>query len=781
MESGRKPIVRLQFIALVLCLASWAGLSVAAGDDAAFRVHGRSCRVEIRIHPDAVTMPYMPFSIEMDFAALLRSGGVDGAFAPLSVLVTRVADDGSEVLVPHALSEDFAWETRGTVSWVVAEPDHLCYRVYFDSRENGPYPQPETIPLIGIGDNFRYNRPGGTDPLQAMEAGVPASADFDGDGLVDLVRPTSWSSTWGQPWFTIWFWRNIGTNAVPVYADFVPLYADGKPIDNHYGGCALYDWDRDGVLDLLTSDGVYRNTGAVGPMGAPVLTRLCDMPALSVKGEPYRFLIGILDHDGDGVSDAFYMFSRVHYDYEGPPPRNFIQGALWRKVNRAGLDETPVFDREEPVLRGGELWTEACVVTGFCDMDRDGDLDLIGNNQPLDRIPSIPQYVYWPNTAEKGGVPVYGKAMLIPNGTNMGSYTILEVDNAAYQGLFLQDGYRVRYRAFTGKELPGEIPGYEDRGFLMQHNARCAVQGFGGVEVADFEGDGDWDILSGDEFGLMWLIKNIGANSDPVFAPAEQVYASGEPIRVMRWHYIQDGNPEYYLGQTKPRYADWDADGDFDLLTGNNTNRLVWFENTGTRSAPEFARSELVRVEDDALAFAWRCQPAVADWEGDGLTDLVTLDKEERLCLFLRYREDDQLRLHPGSPLLHESGTPLKTKNPEACDWDSDGDWDLIGQAGDFGKGGPAFYENAGSNADPIFKDAVRLHCMGKEITLSAHEHSFATVDWYGTGQLDLVCGAESGWFYFFRRPALEANLCEIFSEGTGISIGVVERVGRQS
>ena len=127
------------------------------------------------------------------------------------------------------------------------------------------------------------------------------------------------------------------------------------------------------------------------------------------------------------------------------------------------------------------------------------------------------------------------------------------------------------------------------------------------------------------------------------------------------------------------------------------------------------------------------------------------------LCLFRRYRADGRLRLGPGIPLIHKSGTPLTPKNPEVCDWDSDGDWDVIGQAGEFGKGGPAFFENRGGNETPEFREPVRLKCQGKEITLSAHEHSFAAVDWYGTGQLDLVCGAESGWFFFFRRSALDA------------------------
>ena len=747
-------MVNSRCLVLIACLAALAEPQVRA---AGGWVCERLWRTDIQVTADAVTSPRMPFSVELDFTALLRSAGASGEFAPWSVQVARVEDDGTETVVPHLMSEDFAWKTTGAVSWVIAKPGQLHYRVYFDVQEHGPYAPPERIPLVGIGDNFRYNRPGGVDPLQCMEAGVPISADLDGDGKVDLVRPTTWSSTWGQPWFTIWFWRNVGTNEHPVYADFVRLCADGKPIDDHYSGCALYDWDGDGRLDVVTSGKVYRNTGSVTPMGAPTFTELCDMPDLSVKGEPYRFLIGIIDHDGDGVSDAFYMFSSVHYVYEGPPARNFIKGALYRKVNRAALGQTPVFDKEEPVLRDGEIWTEGCVVTGFCDMDRNGTLDLVGNNQPLDRIPSIPQYVYWPNTAQKGAPPVYGKARLIPNGQNTSAYAILQVDNAAYHGLLAEDGYRLKYREFTGQNLPGQISGYEDRGFLMQRNGRCAVQGFGGVEVADWEGNGTWDIISGDEFGFVWLIKNTGTNEQPVFAPAEQVQANGEPTRIQRWNFIQDGNPEYYLGQTKPRYADWDGDGDFDIISGNNTNRLLWFENVGTREAPVFTRGEIVRVGDDETAFAWRCQPSAVDWNGDGLMDLVTANKDGQLCLLERYREDGKLNLRPGKPLLNEAGQPFGAGNPEVCDWDGDGDWDLICQVGNFGEGGPAFFENVGANAAPKFREPVRLKCWGKQITLCAHEHSFATVDWYGTGKLDMVCGAESGWFFFFRRPALDA------------------------
>ena len=109
--------------------------------------------------------------------------------------MTHIKPDGSESLVPHLMSEDFSWKSKGAVSWKIAGPEQLHFRVYFDVEARGPYPPPSCVPVVGIGDNFRYNRPDGADPLQAMEAGPPVSADFDGDGLIDLVRPTIYGST----------------------------------------------------------------------------------------------------------------------------------------------------------------------------------------------------------------------------------------------------------------------------------------------------------------------------------------------------------------------------------------------------------------------------------------------------------------------------------------------------------------------------------------------------------------------------------------------------------
>ena len=727
---------------------------------AVFSAYGdmpRPYHVLVSVDQGSVRGPQTPFSVEVDFGAVLEAAGVKARLAPGSIAVSRVRD-GEAARIAHAQSENLAWVDRGTVSWPIENPADLEYRVDFAAHvEGAAWPLPGYIPVVGNGDCLRYNRPGGEDPMHC-HAFSPILADFDNDGKVDVVSRQIYSSGYGEPWFTIWFWRNVGTNGKPVYADYVRLWADGEVIPNHYSGCDLFDWDGDGLLDLVTSKMVYRNTGEKTAAGAPVLTKLADIDVALGKGVTYKHFIGMKDPDLDGVFDAYYQLSKVHYDYEGAPARNFVEGAFYRRVNSAPAGKPPVLGAAEPVERAGAVWTEHSIPTDFCDMDRDGDLDMLGNSRPLDRIPARPQFCYWPNTAAVGQPPVYGRMVLIPNAYNMGGYNIWRVENEAYAGLVHAEGHRARYHAYTGEDLPGQIPGFRDEGVLKQLNGRCGVDGYSSVDVEDWEGDGDWDLIAGDEMGSIWLIRNTGSNGRPVFETPWNIEANGEPIRIMRWHYIQDGNPEYWLGQSKPCYEDWDGDGDRDLVAANNTDRVVFFENAGTREEPVFTRPEVVRIGEDEAPFEKRCRPSVLDWDGDGIADLVSQTKESRLALFRGLMEGGEKGIRPPQLLADVGGAAINVKHPEVCDWDGDGDWDLIHQFGAWGKAGPGFRENVGTNEEPRFKEPVAIRCWGKQITLSAHEHSFSAVDWDGTGRLDLVCGGENGYFFIFRRAALEAS-----------------------
>src|SRR5262249_29700472 len=102
--------------------------------------------------------------------------------------------------------------------------------------------------------------------------------------------------------------------------------------------------------------------------------------------------------------------------------------------------------------------------------------------------------------------------------------------------------------------------------------------------VADFDGDGDLDLMSGNmpmgEHGgdggdpqnrLPRYYENIGTRTAPQLT-AHPFPAKGE-------------FPRAHLAT--PRVYDWDHDGDFDLVVSAREN-LFLFENVGSKTKPEF-------------------------------------------------------------------------------------------------------------------------------------------------------------------------------------------------
>jgi len=751
----------------------------------------RPYRIAVDLDPAAIPAgEQIPFSVEVDFEKLLRQAGVNEAFDPRSIAVT----DSSQKTIESVSDENFHKGAAGKVSWMLPDGKTARYYIYFNTVSGKQYKR-EYIPIIGIGDNFHYNRDDGAEPLNAGLTVRPASADFDGDGNMDLLSPIIYYNTFGQPPFSLYFWRNIGANEKPVYDDFVRLYdTDGNQIRCHYSGqgygpIAVADWSGDGLPDLITESFYYRNTGKLNPAGGILFAKDGELPPEEQKGD--LRILSYTDHDGDGVSDLFYTLLAVHYNYEVPPPKNFVYTTLYRRANQAKAGEKPVFAKlMEPIPLDGNLNIVNHYITSFYDIDGDGDLDLTGCSMPLDRIPAHTKNCYWLNTAPKGKPPVYGPQRILPDFESLPDspaadrFGFTPVDNAAYQGLFAEEHDCIRYLQADQKQPPGAIPAwsYRDRGLICQRNARCAVGAFSGVEVCDWENDGDWDFISGDEAGYIWLIHNIGTNRRPVFENPVLLQADFRPMRIERWYYIQDENPEYFLGQTKPQCVDWDSDGDLDIITANNTDRMVYFENIGTRQTPRFAAGVTLRVGLDEGPWALRCRPGIADFDGDGHPDLVTLSKHAYLCL---YRQDPAAgirQLMPGAPLCYTDGKPIRNWNMtapgaplalaslmsdykqaprsltqfEACDWDNDGDFDILSTLGESYEKEPALWENAGTQTQPVFKEPVPLRCWGQKIMLCRHEQTYAAVDWFGSGKPDLVCGAESGWFYFFHRSTLE-------------------------
>ena len=189
--------------------------------------------------------------------------------------------------------------------------------------------------------------------------------------------------------------------------------------------------------------------------------------------------------------------------------------------------------------------------------------------------------------------------------------------------------------------------------------------------LCDWDDDGDHDLLIGDGFGWPRIVLNQGTRMRPEFSEPQHILADGKPIRLLRNEMLGPPNNWHNMGYSYPDFVDWDGDGRRDLMLPNETNRLYWYPNIGTKKEPLFGprqqilcdgypdspemRARSQRRSNDPNSnngvypleqerpFFWRTGTAFADFNGDGLMDFVTMDGLKRQAtLFIQYRGADQ-------------------------------------------------------------------------------------------------------------------------------------------
>ena len=163
--------------------------------------------------------------------------------------------------------------------------------------------------------------------------------------------------------------------------------------------------------------------------------------------------------------------------------------------------------------------------------------------------------------------------------------------------------------------------------------------------AADVNGDGKVDILSGNVDGEIFVLPNRGSGGDPKWVESmSKPRWMPPPVGGVPAHQkgymvdtLKDGKESITVGNySAPVWADWNKDGIPDLIVGEGSYSAnsvrVWI-NVGSRTTPVFKReASFVIAYGEGRE---QLTPTVYDWNGDGIPDLLTGDREGRVALYL--------------------------------------------------------------------------------------------------------------------------------------------------
>jgi predicted neuraminidase len=579
-------------------------------------------------------------------------------------------------------------------------------------------------------ERLKYNNPGLVVDLGVGLWAWPLPMDVQGDGKFALFVNCP-----DKPSNGVYVFESGADTA----KDPLPVFKPGVRVSQGLQNVEL-SWGADGRPRVLSPGVEYPDFPQAGLESGKKLSLPSNIHPGKVRANMWKYV----DFDGDGKTDIIvgvgdwtgYGWDNA-YDDKGVWTKGPLRGYVY-VVRNIGTNEAPKYETPVRIQADGkDLETYGWPSPNFADFDGDGDLDLIcgefldgftyyenigtrtAPRYAAGRRLTVPPGVTrdalpaaWKAAKEAGSLP--GAPRPLTMDLEMITPVAFDWNKDGKPDLIVgdEDG-RVAFIENTGKFTADHTPLFLPPRYFQQQADELKFGALVTPVGFDWDGDGDTDILCGNTAGYIGFFENLSGPgvARPRFAAPKLLTVDGKPLRIMAGENgsIQ-GPAEAKWGYTTLSVADWDGDGLPDLIVNSILGEVVWYRNVGTRKEPKLAPPQSIEVEWDgpqpALAWGWR--------------------KPQGKALLTQWRT-----------------------TPVAVDWNKDGLVDLVmlDQEGYL-----AFFERAKVDGRLVLRSPRRVFCdeAGRPLRLSkgtagaSGRRKLCVTDWDGDGRTDLLVNSSS-------------------------------------